>query len=110
GGVEVVEIHQEIGEVGAVFGLDIGDQLFRGDAFLLRAQHYRRAVSIVGADVDALVAAQLLEAYPHVRLDVLQHVAKVDRTVGVGQGTGNEDLTSFGHGNGCTGRTRSPQL
>ncbi len=110
GGVEVVEIHQEIGEVGTVFGLNVGDQLFRSDAFLLRAQHDRRAVGIVGADVDALVAAQLLEAYPHVRLDVLQHVAKVDRTVGVGQGAGNEDLTSFGHGNGCTGRTRSPQL
>ncbi len=56
-GVEVVEIHQELGKVGAVFSLHVGDQLLRGDAFLLRAQHDGRAVCVVRADIDALVAA-----------------------------------------------------
>ncbi|MNQ13942.1 hypothetical protein D3C85_268700 [compost metagenome] len=98
GRVVVVEVHQEIAEVGRVFGLDVGDQLFRGDAFFLGAQHDRRAVGVVGADVDGLIAAQFLEAHPHVGLDVLEHMAKVDGTVGIGQGAGNENLAGFGHG------------
>lgn len=75
GRVEVVEIHQEIGEVATVLGLDVGDQLLRGDAFLLGAQHDGRAVGVVGADIDALVATHFLEADPHVCLDVLEHMA-----------------------------------
>src|SRR5690606_5894917 len=66
GGVVVVEIHQEIGEVGHVLGLDVGDQLFGGDAFLFGAQHDGRTVGVIGAHVGAEVAAQLLEAHPHV--------------------------------------------
>jgi len=34
GAMEVVEIDKEVGEIGAVLGLDVGDQLFGGDAFL----------------------------------------------------------------------------
>ncbi|MCY1359377.1 hypothetical protein D9M69_459450 [compost metagenome] len=37
GRVVVVEVDQEVGEVGGVLGLHVGDQLFRGDAFLLGA-------------------------------------------------------------------------
>jgi hypothetical protein len=48
-------------------------------------------VGIVGADVMALVAAQLLEADPDVGLDVLDQMADMDRAVGVGQGAGDED-------------------
>lgn len=96
-GVEVVKVDQELGKVGAVFSLHVGDQLFRGDAFLFRAQHDRRTVGVVGADIDALIAAMLLEAHPHIGLDVFQHVAKVNRTVGVGQSAGDEDLAWFGH-------------
>src|SRR5690606_8200009 len=98
GRVVVVEVHAEVGEVGHVLGAHVVDQLFRGDAFLLGAQHDGRAVGVVGADVDGLVATQLLEAHPHVGLDVLEHVAEVDRAVGVGQGAGNENLAGFGHG------------
>ncbi len=104
--MEVVEIDKEVGEIGAVLGLDVGDQLFGGDAFLFRPQHDRRAMGVVGADIDALVAAQLLEAYPHVGLDVLEHVAEVDRTVGVGQGAGNKDLAGFGHGDSAVGMAK----
>ena len=68
------------------------DQLLRRDAFLLGAQHDRRAVGVVGADVPAFVAAHLLEAHPDIGLDVLDQMAEVDRAVGVGQGAGNEDL------------------
>ena len=104
----VVERHAKIGKVGGVFGLHIGDQLFRCDAFLLGAQHDRRAMRIVRTDVDGLVAAQLLETHPHVGLDVLEHMAKVDRTVGVGQGAGNENFAGLAHGIGCTGNSGKP--
>ena len=57
GGVKIVEVHQEVGEVGAVLGLDVGDQLLGRDAFFFGAQHDGRAVSIVGAHVGALIAA-----------------------------------------------------
>ena len=96
--VEVIEVDQEVGEVGAVLGLYVGDQLFRGDAFLLGAQHDRRAVGVVGADVGGLIAAQFLEAHPHVGLDIFEHVAQVNGAIGVGQGAGNENLAGFGHG------------
>jgi hypothetical protein len=75
-----------------VLGLDVGDQLFRVMPSFSGAQHDGRTVGVVGADIDALVAAQLLEAHPHVGLDVLQHMAKVDRTIGIGQGAGDENL------------------
>ena len=94
----VVEVHPEVGEIGGVLGLHVGDQLFCADAFLLGAQHDCRAVGVVRADVDALVAAQFLEAHPHVGLDVLEHMAEVNRTVGVGKGAGDENLAGFRHG------------
>ena len=96
--MEIVEIHQELGKVGAVFSLHVGDQLFRGDAFLFGAQHDGRTVGVVRADIDALIAAMLLEAHPHIGLDVLKHMAKMDGTIGIGQGAGDEDLAWLGHG------------
>lgn len=66
--MEVVEVHQELGKVGAVFSLHVGDQLFRGDAFLFGTQHDGRTVGVVRADINALIAAMLLEAHPHIGL------------------------------------------
>ncbi len=60
-------------------------QLFGRDAFLLGAQHDRRAVGIVGADIMHLVAPHLLEAHPDVGLDVFDQVAEVDAAVGIGK-------------------------
>ena len=76
-----------------MFGVHIGNQLFRRDAFFFRPQHDGRAMGIVGTDVDTLVAAQFLETNPDVGLNVFQHMAKVNRTVGIGQGAGNQNLT-----------------
>ncbi len=99
--VVVVEGHMEAGKIPRMLGMDAGDQLFGRDALLLGAQHDRRAVGVVGADIPALVAAHLLEAGPDVGLDVLDQVAEVDRAVGIGQGAGDEDLA--GHGAGFPG-------
>ncbi|MNZ64769.1 hypothetical protein D3C78_829430 [compost metagenome] len=98
GRMVVVEVHQEGGEVGGVLGAHVVDQLLRGDAFLLGAQHDGRAVGVVGADVDGLVATHLLEAHPDVGLDVFDHMPEVDGPVGIGKGACHEDLAGLGHG------------
>ena len=92
GRVVVVEIDQEPGKVRLVFLADPVDQRFRGNAFPLRAQHDGGAVGIIGADIDAVVAPCLLIAHPDVGLDVFQQVAQVNGAVGVGQGTGHQDV------------------
>ena len=70
------------------------DQRFRRDALLLGAQHDRRAVGVVGADVIALgVGLHLLEAHPDVGLDVFHQMAEMDAAVGIGQRGGDEDFS-----------------
>ena len=96
GGVIIVEADEEAGKVAGVFAMHTLDQLFRRDAFLFSAQHDRRAVRVVGADVPAFVAGHLLEAYPDVGLDVLDQMAEVDGAVGIGQGGGDENLARHG--------------
>ena len=94
--VVIVETDQEAGEIARVLAMDALDQHLRRDALLLGAQHDRRAVRVVGADVPALVAEHLLEAYPDVGLDVFDEVAEVDRAIGVRQGGGDENLARHG--------------
>ena len=86
----------KVGEVALVLLLHLGDELLFADARLAGADHDRRAVRVVGADVAAVVADELLEADPDVGLDVLDQMADVDRAVGVGQGGGDEDATHDG--------------
>ena len=98
GRVVVVEADAEGGKVGLMFGGDPGDELLGRDALLARAQHDRRAVGVVGADVPAVVTAHLLEPRPDVGLDVLDQMTDVDRAIGIGQGAGDEDVAGLGHG------------
>ena len=93
GAAVVVELDVEVGEVALVGRLHLGDQFLFADAGLPGADHDRRAVRVVGAEVEAVVADELLESHPDVGLDVLDQVADVDRAVGVGQGGGDEDST-----------------
>ena len=95
-------------EIARVFLEHAVDQLARADAFLFGAQHDRRAVLVVGADVMHFVAAHALEAYPDVGLDVLDQVAEMDRAVGVGQGAGDEDAAFWIGHRGSRGCGRAP--
>ena len=100
--VVIVEIDAEIGEIAQVLGCMRSISCFRGDAFGLGAQHDRRAVRVVGADVDAFVAAQFLKTHPDVGLHVLEHMADMDRSIGIGQCAGDDDLAGAGtHGKGA---------
>ena len=102
-GVVVVEGDAEGGEVAQVLAVHALDELLGGEAFLLGAQHHRRAVGVVRAHVVHRMTSHALEAHPDVGLDVAHEVAEVDVAVGVGQGVGDEELA--GH-DGCGGRCR----
>ena len=95
-GVVLVERHAERGEIRLVAFADAGDEGLGRHARLFRGQHDRRAVRVVGADVDHLVAAHPLRAHPDVRLDVAQQVAHVQRAIGIGQRVGDEQATTHG--------------
>jgi hypothetical protein len=87
--VVVVYTNAKIGEIGLMFFLYPGYEGFCFYSLMAGAQHDRRAVGIIGADIVTLVSAHLLEARPNIGLDVLHQMAKVDRTIGVGQGAGD---------------------
>ncbi len=89
-GVPVVERDVKAVEIALAAGGDLGDECFGRLPGLLRRQHDRRAVRVVGADEMHLVALHPLEAHPDIGLDVLHHVADVERRVGVGQSGGDE--------------------
>src|SRR5690606_13448859 len=92
GRVIVVELDQEVGEIPAVVGIDLIDQFLGADAHLLGFEHDGGAMGVVGTDIGALLAAHFLEANPDVGLDVFQQMTQVNRAVGIGQGTGDQNL------------------
>jgi len=92
GGVVIVEVDVEALEVAQMLAVHALDQGLRCDAFLLGAQHDRRAVRVVGADVVHRLAPHALKPYPDVGLDISDQMAQVDRSVGVGQRVGDEGL------------------
>ncbi len=75
-----------------MFTPDFFNQGLGGDALFFCAQHDGRAVGVVGADIDHIVALHPMKAGPDVRLNVFNKMAQVNRTVGIGQGRGDKNL------------------
>ena len=96
GAVIIVVADAETGKVGEVLFAHFGNHVFRRNALFLRGKHHGRAVGVVGAAVVAFVAAQFLEAYPNVGLDVFDHVAEVDAAVGIRQRGSDKDFACHG--------------
>lgn len=89
----VVERDIKRGKVAQVRFSHIGDQrLFRA-TFLPSPDHDRRAVRVVGADVNAAVAAQLLKTDPDIGLDVFNQVPQMNMSVGIGQSGCHQDAS-----------------
>ena len=106
GGVPVVEADVIAVQVVRPLGGNACHQFFGRDALGLGLQHDRCAVGIIGPHEQHVLAQHALEAHPDVGLDVLHDVADVERSVGVGQGGGDEQtlgmLAGGGrHGGGC---------
>ncbi|CPJ77815.1 Uncharacterised protein [Bordetella pertussis] len=91
GAVPVVEADMEAVQVARPLGGVAGHQRLRRDAFLFGLEHDRRAVRVVGTHEMHRVARHAHRTDPDVGLDVLHDVADVERSVGVGQGSGDEE-------------------
>ena len=92
GAVIVIMADQEAGRIGLMVGIHLLDPAFCAGAFLLGAQHHRRAVGVIGTNVHAVVTHALLKPYPYIRLDLLHHMPQMYLTVGIGEGAGNENF------------------
>ena len=62
----------------------ICDSLLWCDTQCLGSEHDRRAMCIIGTDIDALMATHLLKANPDISLNIFNHMPKVDRAIGIG--------------------------
>ncbi len=110
GRAPVVEADVKAVEVLLAPGGNGGDKGLRRRAGLLGGNHDRRPVRIVGADEVHLVAPHALEADPDVGLDVLHHMADVERPVRIGQGGGDEELAGGLGGRHGQGGRQAPAL
>jgi hypothetical protein len=54
-------------------------------------------VRVVSTEIQAIIAAQILESYPNVSLDLLKHMAEVQIAICIGKGAGNENFTGSSH-------------
>jgi len=95
----MIEFDAEVSEVALVGSLHLSDELFFRPIFLPSANHDRRAVGIVCAKVTAVVATQFLKPHPNVRLQVLDHMANMNVTIGVRQSGSDEESTLRHKGN-----------
>ena len=77
GGVKIVEVDQKSSAIAHVFPANCVDLLLRCDPTLFCGEHDCGAVGVVGAHIEAVVAARFLEPHPDVRLHLLQQMAKV---------------------------------
>src|SRR5437764_1779823 len=91
GGVPVVEAEMKTLEVLPAPPGDLGDEELGGFPRAFGCQHDGRTVRVVGAHEMHLVPLHALEPHPDVGLDVLHHVADVERRVRVGQRGGDEE-------------------
>ena len=97
GGLVVVDADFEILEILSVPLGNLGDKGFGRDACLIGPQHGRRTVRVAGADIDAMMTAHALESHPDVGLGVFHQVPQVQRTAGIGQGAGYQDVAFGDH-------------
>ena len=91
-GVEIVKANQKTAAVTGVLLLDVRYLLLRSDAEFLCGQHDRRAVSIIGTDIQTVVPARFLEAHPDISLHLFQHMSEVQRAIGIGQCAGDKNF------------------
>jgi hypothetical protein len=96
GATIVIKLDVKSSEVTLMGLVHCLNQCFFAPALLAGSNHDRGAMGIVSADIDTAVAAKFLKPDPDVSLDVLHQVPDVNRTICVGQGTGDENVACHG--------------
>ena len=92
GAVVVVHTNQKVFEVSLVNGAHIGNMLLGANAFFICFKHDGSSMGIVCRNIVTFVPAHSLKAHPDVGLGVLQNMAKMQCSVGIGQGVGDQYL------------------
>ena len=95
-GMPVVKPDVEAIEVLLAPRCNLGNELLRRFARFFSRDHDGRAMRIVRTHKVHRVPLHPLKTHPDVGLDVLHHVAHMERRVGVGQSSGDEDLAWHG--------------
>src|SRR5690554_344682 len=91
-GVVIIKMDVEVSEILLVLVMNTVNQLLRGNAFPIGPEHNSGAMSVVCANVVAVLAAHFLITGPDVRLNVFQQVAQMNGAIGVGQGAGYQNI------------------
>jgi hypothetical protein len=81
--MKVIEGDAERFQIFVLLGRDALDEFLGRYPLLSRRYHDRCAVRVCGADISAIMAALFLESRPNIGLHVLDHMAHVERTIGV---------------------------
>ena len=92
GRVVVIKLHQKSGKIHIVFGMYLGNQLFRRNALFFSAQHDGGAMRVIGTDIMHGMALHFLETHPDIGLDILHQMPEVNAAVGIRQGGSNQDF------------------
>ena len=91
--MEIIESDVKCFQVFVLFGGDPFDKLLGRNPLLPRRDHDRRAVCVCGADINAIMAAHLLESRPNVRLHVFDHMSHMEGAIGIRKGAADENIT-----------------
>ena len=73
------------------------DELFGRDPLLASADHDRSTMGVVGANVDAIIAAKLLKTNPEIGLDIFDEMTEMNVAVGIRQRAGYDNFPIFRH-------------
>jgi len=93
-GIVIIEVYEKTVEVADMLAVHPPDEFFRLEPLVSGANHDRRAVCIVGAEIQAYIAAQLLKTDPDVGLEIFHQMTDMDRAIGVRQCRSNNNFTS----------------
>jgi len=92
GAVIVIHANQKVPEVSFVNGTHIGNMLLGTNAFFICLKHDGSSMGIVGGNIVTFVPAHSLEAHPDIGLGVFQNMPKMQCSIGIGQGVGDQYL------------------
>ncbi|MNT60034.1 hypothetical protein D3C72_1975910 [compost metagenome] len=88
----------EISKVFGVFFVAFSNELFWSDAAFASLHHNWRAMRVVCANKNAIIATHALEASPKVSLKIFYQMPNMDISIGIGQSSGHKNFTWLTHG------------
>ena len=95
--VIIVELYLKISKVLEMHRVATRDELFGRDPLLASANHDWSTMGVVGANVDAIIAAKLLKTNPEIGLDIFDEMTEMNVAVRIRQRAGYDNFPIFRH-------------